>query len=94
MGLVLSELAVLFEHAQVGVVSLRADKPLVHGLLDGAARLMRVRARDEAAIVRAAQHFREILVDFFFLQVHEAEAPEPRSIDDIASLGEAVHLVQ
>lgn len=62
----LPELLVLFEHSEVGVVALGGDLAGIHGLLDGAARLVGVGAGGETAVVGEFEHLREVEGNLFF----------------------------
>ena len=55
---------------------------------------MRVGARDEAAFLGCLEHFREISRYLVLFQIDEAEAPETRGVDDIATVSYPVHFVE
>ena len=81
----LPELLVLFEHSEVGVVALGGDLAGIHGLLDGAARLVGVGAGGETAVVGEFEHLGEVEGNLFFFKMDKAEASKTGGINDEAS---------
>ena len=46
---------------------------------------MSMSTRSETAVLRSLQHLREVQSDLLFLEVHQTETAESRSIDDEAT---------
>ena len=94
VGLPVFALLLVVEHGEVGLVAALGYVVVLHGLADGAPRLVGMRAVVEAAVLGEVEDLAEIARQLLTPDVEGAEALDARCVDEVAAAGQREHLAE
>ena len=94
VGLPVFALLLVVEHGEVGLVAALGYVVVLHGLADGAPRLVGMRAVVETAVLGEVEDLAEIARQLLAPDVEGAEALDARCVDEVAAAGQREHLAE
>ena len=94
VGLPVFALLLVVEHGEVGLVAALGYVVVLHGLADGAPRLVGMRAVVETAVLGEVEDLAEIARQLLAPDVEGAETLDARRVDEVAAAGQREHLAE